>query len=312
MPPTMKSFRLILFFLLTLLAGCGDNPYEKKEGQWRYDGRAIPVEQGSNFKPATGPFAKDARFGYYRGVPIEGSDGETMQILDDHYARDKARAYFCDTYREGQEYYTKKHNTVVIMQGVALESFKPLTRRYARDAMRLYFEGKHVPVKDLESFEILDQSYQRDRVSGYYKRKPIPGSDGSSFEVIGGGYSRDKSSIYFSHYRTQEDALRDKTIRVASASPTTFSIKGGGYGVDAKQVYFNGIALTKDVASFQMLDLLYAKTAAAVYYDGKPIAGVDAATFTVLERRDADADAKDVRRYYFRGEPVANGFSANK
>lgn len=301
-----RALAFVCSFLVVALAGCGDSGYEKKGGQWHYNGHAITPERGNTFKPLTGPFARDASVGYYRGAPIPGSHGPTFKPVDDQYAVDQSRAYFCDTYRKGQEYYTYKHNRMVVLEAVALDSFRSLKRGYARDATRLYYEGAHVAVKDLETFEVMeDSSYQRDRVTAYYERRPIPGSDGSTFAVLGGGYSKDKTGVYFSHYRPVDAALRDKTIRLAGASPDSFAVKAGGYAVDVRHAYHNGIVLTKDAASFETLASLYAKTASAVYFDGKPIAGADAKTFTVPENRDGDADAYDARRRYRNGEPLA-------
>ena len=116
----MKTFWQLFLSLPTLFTACSDGPYQKKQGRWLYDGNVIVREQSGDLKPITGPFAKDAQFGYYRGVAIDGSDGPTFRPLDDHYAQDKARAYFFDTYRKGQEYYTQKHNVVVAMQEVSL------------------------------------------------------------------------------------------------------------------------------------------------------------------------------------------------
>ena len=142
-------------FLVVAVAGCGDSGYEKKGGQWHYNGHAITTERGSTFKPLTGPFASDASIGYYRGAPIAGSHGPTFKPVDDQYAVDQSRAYFCDTYRKGQEYYAYKHNRIVVLEAVALDSFRSLKRGYARDAKRLYYEGAHVAVNDLETFEVL-------------------------------------------------------------------------------------------------------------------------------------------------------------
>lgn len=307
-----RALALVCSFLLVALAGCGDSGYEKKGGQWHYNGNAITTERGNTFKPLAGPFASDASAGYYRGAPIAGSHGPTFKPVDDQYAVDQSRAYFCDTYRKGQEYYTYKHNRIVVLEAVALDSFRSLKRGYARDATRLYYEGAHVAVKDLETFEVMEDSrYQRDRFSAYYQRRPIPGSDGSTFAVLGGGYSRDKTGIYFSHYRSVDAALQNTTIRVSGASPDSFAIKEGGYAVDARHAYHNGIVLTRDVASFETLPSLYAKTASTVYFDGKTMAGADAKTFTVPESRDGDADAYDARRRYQNGEPLANATAGN-
>ncbi len=95
--------------------------------------------------------------------------------------------------------------------------------------------------------------------------------------------------------------LPHRSVRVAGALPESFVAKGAGYAVDARQVYHKGKFLSKDVADFQMLPSLYARTRATIYYDGKPVAGADAATFAVLERREEQVDARDAHACYLRG-----------
>jgi hypothetical protein len=266
------------------------------------------VQEPSGFKPLGGKgdvasaFAKDSRVAYYRGSAIEGSDGVSFRVLDAHYARDKAHAYFCDTRRKGQDYYLTRYNHIVTIDGVDLGSFRVWQARYARDTARLYYEGVHVPVRDLATFELLENDFQRDRVSGYYMRRAIPGSVGGSFLVLDAGYSRDTASVYFSHYRTPDSDLLNTTVRVSGALPASFVVKGGGYAVDARHVYHNGNRIADDVAGFEVLDMTYARTRTAVFHDGTPVEGADAATFKTLGSESSGADAQDSRRSYLRGK----------
>ena len=209
----MKIVTTLLAALL--LTGCSDSGYEKRDGAWRYDDNKAQVAHPGTFKPLKGPFARDAQYGYYRGVAITDSDGATFEPIDDYYARDKQRVYFCDTYRKGQEYYTTKHNRMIVVEGVDAASFRLLKERYARDDSRLYFEGVHVPVKDLNSFEILENNFQCDRITGYYRRIPIAGSDGSSFTVINHLYTKDKASVFYSAYDADANSQPHRSIRVA-------------------------------------------------------------------------------------------------
>ena len=305
----MKIVTTLLAGLLSLLLfGCGDSGYEKRNGVWHYDGIALHrITQPDQFKPLLGPFAKGADAGYFRGASIMDSDGPSFEALDEHYARDKSRAYYCDTYRKGQEYYTTKHDRIVVLEGVEPASFRLLKERYARDAGKLFFEGVPVAVKDLNSFEILEHAFQRDRVTGYYVRTPIPGSDGSTFTVLDSNYSKDKSSVFYSSNDPDAGPAARMTIRVTGALPASFVAKEAGYAADANQVYHQGKVLTKNVAGFQVQQYGYARSSNAVYYEGKPIAGADAATFATIERRDEQADARDAQASYLEGKRVPAG-----
>jgi hypothetical protein len=294
-----------------LLAACSEGSYEKRDGQWLYDGNPIEVREPNRFTPlgrkgdALSAFARDSKVGYYRGSAIDGSDGPSFVALDAQYARDKAHAYFCDTYRKGQEYYLTRHNHIVTIDGVDLGTFRVWQPGYARDTARLYYEGAHVPVRDLASFELLEHDFQRDRVTGYYMRRPIAGSAGRSFVVLDAGYARDSVAVYFAHYRTPDPELLNTTVRVPGALTATFVVKGGGYAVDARHVFHNGNPIAEDVAGFAVLDMAYAKTSTAVFYDGTPVAGADAATFVTLGSETNGADAQDARRRYRRGKPAS-------
>jgi len=304
-----RHWRTVLWGVL-LVVGCSDGSYEKRDGQWLYDGNPIDVQEPSRFKPlggkgdASASFAKDSKVGYYRGSAIEGSDGPSFTVLAAHYARDASHAYYCDTYRKGQDYYLTRYNHVVTMEGVDLATFRVWQERYARDTARLYYEGVHVRVRDLATFELLEHDFQRDRESGYYMRRAIPGSVGSSFVVLDAGYARDASSVYFSHYRAQDPALLNTTVRVTGALPVSFVAKGGGYAVDAKHVYHNGARIAEDAAGFEVLDMTYARTGTTVFHDGVRVEGADATTFKTLGSELSGADASDARNKYLRGKSI--------
>jgi len=293
-----------------LLCACSDGVYEKRDGQWLYDGNPIEVQVPAKFTPLGGKgdvasaYARDSKVAYYRGDVIDGSDGPSFEVLDAHYARDRSHAYYCDTYRKGQEYYLTRHNRVVSMEGVHLSSFRVWQQGYARDTSRLYYEGVYVPVRDLATFELLEYDFQRDTVSGYYMRRPIAGSDGRTFVVLDAGYSRDGATVYFSHYRTPDPDLLNTTVTVAGAQASSFVVKGGGYAVDVRSVYHHGNRIADDVAGFEVLDMAYARTRSAVFYDGVLVEGADAASFKTLESESSGADAQDAKRSYLRGKPI--------
>lgn len=298
--------RLVL--AIVPLYACSDGAYEKRDGQWLYDGNPVEVKVPSKFKPMGGKgdvasaFARDSKVAYYRGKAIDGSDGPSFEVLDAHYARDRSHAYFCDTFRRGQDYYLTRYNHVVSIADADLGSFRVLQQKYARDTTRLYFEGVHVPVRDLATFELLEYDFQRDKVSGYYMRRPIAGSDGSTFVVLDVGYTRDAANVYFTHYRTPDSDLLNTTVRVAGAQASSFVVKGGGYAVDARAVFHNGNRIAEDAAGFEVLDMSYARTRSEVFYDGVLVDGADAATFTTLGSESSGADAQDARRRYLRGK----------
>ena len=210
---------------LSGLAGC-DAPYEKKDGTWHYDNRPVSASQADAFTPLKGPFARSPEGGFYRGSRVEGSDGASFEALDDHHARDKARVYFCDTYRKGQDYYTIAYNRIDVVQAADAASFRVIQHRYARDARRLFYSGKAVPVKDLESFEVLAHDFARDKLVGYHRRQPVAGSDGASFTVLSPSYARDKAHVFYVFSERSEPNAPDvpRSQRMTGADPATFEV----------------------------------------------------------------------------------------
>ncbi len=221
----MKLFATLLAGLISLLFGCDSKaPYEKRNGVWHFDGRPLAIKQPDQFQPLIGPFAKGADHGYYRGGAIEDSDGPSFEALDEQYARDKSRAWYCGTARKSQEYYSIRHNRIIELDGVEASKFRLLSRSYARDERKLFFEGTPIPVKDLNSFEVLDNNYARDKVTGYHLQKPIPGTDGATFTAIDMHYSKDKASVFYYATDYFTSPVTHTIIRVAGANAATFTV----------------------------------------------------------------------------------------
>ena len=130
---------LLLAGLAGLLAGCGprESPFRNVDGTW-----------------------------HYHKTPIANADAKTFEVLADHYAKDRARVYHADTYRDGREYYAVRHDRVIEIAGADPASFRYIAREYARDAANVYFEGVRMAVADTASFELLDYGFARDRTSG--------------------------------------------------------------------------------------------------------------------------------------------------
>ena len=226
-------------------------------------------------------------------------------MLNDSYAKDKGDVYYGDTYRKGQEYYLIKHSRLRVLKGADPATFRYLNYDYSRDKSSVFYEGVAFPVKDIDTFELIDREYARDRVTAYYHQRPIPGSDGSSFAVIDGGYSKDAKHIFYSRLDPRgTDPIRRSTA-LKGARPESFKVLGGGgYAADAAHVYYRGHLLTKDAASFKVLDSGYARTATRVYYEGKPVAGADAASFATLEKLTETADTQDRNGAFRHGKRV--------
>jgi|GEM_PF-1141052 len=262
---------------------------------------------GCGSQPDSGPFVlKDGRWSYL-DASVESPDPGSFKPLSEHYAKDSQQAYYADTYRLGQEYYTVRHSRVKVLRGADAASFVYLDRDIAKDKAFIYVEGQAAEVKDVASFELLRGHYARDRLRGYHATQEIAGSDGPSFQVFdtNAAFARDARHVYFARkYRTGgEIAPDDRLRRLPRVRIDTFQPLQGGFAKDAGQAYHGDTVLTKSPASFQALDQDYAKTETQVWFRDKLLRGADAASFElVTDAPGATVDARDARGAYRMGE----------
>lgn len=278
----MMRLPLLLAGLLALLTGCDSKaPYQRRDGAWYFED--VRLQDASlSFTPLNAGFAKGAQTAWYRSRAIDGCDVASFEALDEHHAKDARQVWYGDTYRTGQDYFLTKRQRVDRIAGADAPSFRllPAQSGYARDRGRVYFEGEPFKVADLESFEPLDYAFARDRVQGYYQRLPVPGSEGPGFTALDTHHAKDGRHVFhvdMEPRRGNEMAPRLLSVRLAGADPATFRLLESGYALDARQVF----------------------------HRGQPIAGAEVASFEILRAETDGADARDAKRRYRDGRPVA-------
>ncbi|RZL33027.1 MAG: hypothetical protein EOP35_18835 [Rubrivivax sp.] len=282
----LPSFAL---FLLALggLGGCDSSGYRRSAGQWRHGDVAFTPEDPATFKPLDGRFARDARRGYFLGAMVADSDGASFAVISEHEARDRYAVYYCDTYRKGQEYWLIQHLSVARIDGADPASYTAIGRGHARDARRVYFQGRAFAARDPASFEPLDGNFGRDAQRGYYARQEIAGSDGPTFEVIADNdtaYARDRRQGYYAFADIDgegEGETGDGDKRGAGRTPNT------------RVPDIVRVLRTRDVAAIRVLGRGYAADADKVWYRGRVLQGADPATFASDASYQAGLDATD-------------------
>lgn len=217
--------RLLVMGLLSLLLGCGsrdDSPFSKVDGVW-----------------------------HYNKTPVANADAKTFAPVDDHYAKDRARVYWADTYRKGQEYFTVRHDRIVEVKDADPATFKVMRLGYARDARNIYYEGARFPVRDAATFELLDYGFARDRVAAYYHEAEIAGSEPSTFAAIDTHYGKDARQVYYGNFVTDggSHSPRARAVAIASADPASFrrleTTTGQADAEDARATYKQGVRTPK-------------------------------------------------------------------
>jgi len=270
---------------LTACDNGGD--YHRKGGRWHFDELPMQLADPASFKPLGRFFARDKQRGYYRDVAIADSDGATFEALSEHAARDSRHVYWADTYRKGQEYWAYQHLRVRVVAGAEPASYRALPHDYGRDARSAFHQGRAFAVRDPASFEVLDARFTRDAQRGYFERVEIAGSDGATFELIDvrdGRYARDRQQVFHTAPETQRPA-------------------GSGLSPPAVRVLRGA-----NPATLQVLSRGYARDGVRVWWIGQPVAGVDAASFTVIDDYIQEHDAHDARGTYRQG--VRQGVAA--
>lgn len=271
----MLSRLLLLPTLLLALLGlsaCDVSAYRLSGGQWTHGDASFTPQDPASFKPLDERFARDQARGYYRGAEIEGSDGASFVVVSETEARDRDNVFFCETYRNSQEYWTIQHRRVVRIDGADAATYVSLGKGYARDKHRVYMRGMPFDVRDPASFEPLGGDFARDAQRGYYARVEIPGSHGPSFESIDerdAAYARDRANGYYGYRdqaRLDETGKPRRVVRtLRGAQPAAMRVLGRDYAADARHVW----------------------------YEGQAVVGADPATFAVDPSYDSAADAKD-------------------
>lgn len=285
MPHT--RIRILMLSAMVAMQGCDGNPgYQRSSATgWRYGDAIFSPKDPATFQPLGQYFGRDSQQGYCRDSPVEGSDGVTFEALSEHEARDQHSVYYCDTYRKSQEYWAYQHLRITIIAGADTATYHSLAYGYARDRHRAYDQGKPFAVRDALSFEPLSRRFARDSQRGYFERAEIPGSHGPSFSLLleDEGYARDRRQAWHGHIEVNQPNREPFPIvrALRGVDLDTLRALGRGYAVDARQVWYQGVPLSQaDAASFTvrsaMADNVDAQDRSHLWQEGRIVPATSA------------------------------------
>ncbi len=262
------------------LARCSSG-YGTKNGKPTFNGKEITDE---SFIVLSKEFAKDSATAYYKEYPFQYADVATFEAVDEHYAKDKNKVYYCDEYREGQNYYMTKRQTISELKNVDPTSFVSLQNGYGKDNKQAWFEGRAFAVKDVSTITSLDRNFATDDAQAYINCKPIRGSDGKTFQLIDRNFAKDTNHVYYYAF----DGESNYQVCTLPCDKQTFKIIDDRYSKDKDHVFFLGFTIQgADAGSFQVLKSGYSKDANAVYFQSKKISGVHPASFQVYQENES-------------------------
>ena len=264
---------MVTMGLLSLLLGCAKEaePFQKLDGVWKY-----------------------------RETPIVDAHGPSFVALSDHYAKDKNRVYYADTYRKGQEYYAIKHDRIIAIEHADAATFALLPKGYARDSHGIYRDGRAIEVRDPASFEVLTLgNFARDQHIAYFDAIAIEGSDGASFVALNDTYAKDKSSVYYC--QTLSTGVRESgkaSVKLADADPASFEVLDSDYARDARHAFYRAQQITDRPDVFVVVGDGYAKTDSRVFYEGVHLHEAMAKSFvTTIDSINGVVGEDGVHRY---------------
>jgi hypothetical protein len=142
--------------------------YKDEKGKITFNGKEITDK---NFVVLNKSFAKDSTTVYYKEWPVGDADIATFEVVDEHYAKDKNKVYYCDEYREGQNYYLTKRQTIMEINNALPTSFEVIGYGYARDQAQAYFEGIAFKVKDITTLKSIDLHFAKDESQAYLNQR---------------------------------------------------------------------------------------------------------------------------------------------
>ncbi len=291
---------LILFGII-LLNSCNSG-YSEKNGKAMFNGKEITDK---SLVVLSNEFAKDSAAAYYKGRSFQYADVATFEAVDEHYAKDKNKVYYCDEYREGQNYYLTKKQQITELKDAMPTSFVSLNNGYGKDARHAWFCGKYFSVKDVATLKSIDINFAKDTLQAYLNGISIKGSDGKTFELIDHSFAKDNKHIYYYAF----DGEEKYNICKLPCDPQTFKIIDYRFSKDTSKVFFLGFTIKDaDASTFKVLQSGYSKDKNAIYFKEKKIPGVNPLAFEVFKENESfnqDVDyAKDNASVYVNDKKI--------
>lgn len=285
-------FKVMRWAIKTILVILGVVPlsrcssgYKEKDGKVTFNGKEI---DGKGFIVLNKSFAKNDSTVYYKERAFEYADVATFVALDEHYAKDKDKAYYCDEYREGQNYYLTKKQTIVTIENAMPASFESLQDDYARDARQAYCKGIVFKVKDVASLTVIDGRFLKDKYQVYFEKAPVKNADVNSFRILNNNYASDTNRIYYYGFHNEAN----NGIHEVPCDRESFALLEYPYSKDKGAAFYVYTKISgSDASSFAVVGNGFSKDKYHVYIEAKILKGADAASFAIIPQEESLEDA---------------------
>jgi len=145
---------------------------------------------------------------------------------------------------------------------------------------KVWHQGRKLSAADAATFEIFENGHSfiaRDASSVFYAWSRLPKIDRDSFQR-NGIYWQDEDHVYFEY----ETSFR----MLSGVDAKNFRYLGGSYGTDGKSAWHHGRKMKNCTRCSNLHaidgDDLYASDGEQIYFDGKPLRGVDVSQWRIL------------------------------
>jgi len=242
----------------------------------RFDGKVI---SDKNFIVLSKEFGKDSTTAYYKSRAFSYADVPTFEAVDDHYAKDRYKVYYCNEYRDARDFFLKKRQTIIELRNADPATFVSSKNGFGKDHNTAWFIGHAFEVADVSSFTSITNHFARDDQFAYLNLEPIAGSDGKTFELLDHNFAKDAINIYYYGYTGE-----GHNICILPCDRQSFEILDYRFSKDNVHVFFLGFTIKDaDAATFQILSEGYSKDKSTVYFREKKVADANPYTFEVFK-----------------------------
>ena len=251
------------------------------EGADPFTFEVLPKLDGNGRGRGLDRYARDRAQVFYGTRRVEGAEAATFELVGKRgYARDAHRHYFLGApvaARAGDE---RVHDLLLIADGA------------------VYLSGKPCPVAiDAPSFTLLDDEIGLfwDCMAAYLLHQPycyashshstihpIAGADPAAIRRLGGLFVADARSVFAGHPVYRSEGTRP-VARLEGLDPATTRVERE-YAIGEHAAYFEDQRLERlDLTTLSTgLPLYYACDASGVYYAGRRLLDVEAASFAAF------------------------------
>ncbi len=144
-----------------------------------------------------------------------------------------------------------------------VSSFRVLSAAHAVDANHAYWFGEAIEQADPASFVALSELMAKDNTQVFLQNSECFSEliDVATFESLGGTYYRDANNVYCIWY-----SYDSYDCHVVACDQNSFRVIDETFAVDANSVFNHGAKADLDAASFERLNLYFARDVNDVYF----------------------------------------------